>query len=88
MQCKCTMAQRDQDLDSERETHRGMVLVQPEEPLPSECCGSGCEPCVMDVYQNQLETWKTLQSLTPDQRVKYESSHFDCRIYVCVYIHV
>ena len=31
---------------------------QPEEPLESECCGSGCSPCVFDIYQKQLVEWK------------------------------
>ena len=44
---------------------------RPEEPLPSECCGSGCEPCVLDVYQDQLATWRTLHSMTPQQRAAY-----------------
>ena len=48
-----------------------LALLRPEEPLPSECCGSGCEPCVLDVYQNQLDEWKTLQRLAPQERVKY-----------------
>ena len=43
---------------------------RPEEPLPSECCGSGCEPCVLDVYQDQLAAWRTLQSMSPRQRAR------------------
>ena len=46
----------------------------PEEPLPSECCGSGCKPCVLDVYQDQLATWRTLHSMTPQQRAAYVST--------------
>lgn len=42
-----------------------------EKPLPSECCGSGCRPCVMDVYEEQLEIWRTLQVMNPGERVRY-----------------
>lgn len=42
----------------------------PEEPLPGECCGSGCQPCVLDVYQDQLEEWNTLKSMSPGERAR------------------
>ncbi len=37
----------------------------PERPLPSDCCDSGCDPCVhdsyaedMDDYRNALAAWQ------------------------------
>ena len=30
----------------------------PEIPLPMECCESGCEVCVYDVYADQLEAYE------------------------------
>ena len=30
----------------------------PVEPELEDCCGSGCERCVFDVYQERLERWK------------------------------
>jgi len=42
----------------------------PEKPLPGECCGSGCQPCVLDVYQDQLEEWNTLKSMSPGERAR------------------
>ncbi|XP_065210349.1 NADH-cytochrome b5 reductase-like isoform X1 [Planococcus citri] len=30
----------------------------PEKPLDSDCCGSGCTPCVFDVYEELLAKWK------------------------------
>jgi len=27
----------------------------PREPLPEECCGGGCTPCVFDRYSDALE---------------------------------
>jgi hypothetical protein len=30
----------------------------PEKPAPEECCGSGCDPCVFEVYEQQLEDYR------------------------------
>ncbi len=30
----------------------------PREPDLDECCGSGCTPCVFDLYEERLERWK------------------------------
>ncbi|MEC9359944.1 MAG: oxidoreductase-like domain-containing protein [Pseudomonadota bacterium] len=30
----------------------------PEKPLPSDCCGSGCAPCVLEVYEDALERYQ------------------------------
>lgn len=30
----------------------------PEKPLPSDCCNSGCTPCILDVYDNLLKQWE------------------------------
>ena len=35
----------------------------PEEPQPSDCCGSGCSPCVFDIYDQEVVKWKTECSL-------------------------
>lgn len=43
----------------------------PEEPLPSDCCGGGCVPCVMDVYQEQLEQWLQLKAMAPGDRARW-----------------
>ncbi|XP_055498219.1 NADH-cytochrome b5 reductase-like isoform X1 [Leucoraja erinacea] len=34
------------------------ISLQPREPLPSQCCGSGCQPCVFDIYERELGQWK------------------------------
>ena len=31
----------------------------PREPAPEECCGKGCTPCVLDVYAEALERYRT-----------------------------
>ncbi|RFA31101.1 hypothetical protein CAI21_00045 [Alkalilimnicola ehrlichii] len=30
---------------------------QPRRPEPDECCGSGCIPCVYDLYEEELAEW-------------------------------
>ena len=40
----------------------------PEEPLQSDCCGTGCSPCVFDIYHDDLARWKELEQLTPEER--------------------
>ncbi len=36
---------------------------KPEAPLPSECCESGCDPCVYDTYAEELDWYrKALQA--------------------------
>lgn len=47
---------------------------RPEEPLPSDCCGGGCVPCVMDVYQDQLQQWEKLKSMSPSERSKWREA--------------
>jgi len=36
-------------------------LEKPEPPADNECCESGCEPCVWDVYREQLALWQAHQ---------------------------
>ena len=31
---------------------------KPEEPLQSDCCGTGCTPCVFDIYDQELRLWE------------------------------
>lgn len=32
--------------------------VPPEPPLPSDCCDSGCCPCVHDIYSEDLQYYR------------------------------
>ena len=43
----------------------------PVEPLPTDCCGTGCAPCVMDIFQAELETWLKLKAMSPEERAKW-----------------
>ena len=31
---------------------------RPQEPLPSDCCGQGCTPCVYDIYDQEVALWE------------------------------
>jgi len=44
----------------------------PRKPEPHECCGTGCIPCVMDIYEEELwqyekdlKAWNLAQSADP-----------------------
>ncbi|XP_069684819.1 NADH-cytochrome b5 reductase-like [Periplaneta americana] len=41
-----------------KENIKTLFPPQPEEPLPSDCCGSGCSPCVFDIYREQMVEWE------------------------------
>uniref|UniRef100_A0A8C8U031 Cytochrome b5 reductase-like n=1 Tax=Peromyscus maniculatus bairdii TaxID=230844 RepID=A0A8C8U031_PERMB len=38
------------------------LRLKPVEPLPSQCCGSGCSPCVFDLYYRDLERWEAARA--------------------------
>ena len=31
---------------------------RPEKPGPGSCCGSSCDPCVLDQYAEEVKVWK------------------------------
>jgi hypothetical protein len=33
--------------------------MPPERPAPDECCQSGCDPCVFDLYEDALDHYET-----------------------------
>jgi len=32
--------------------------LAPPKPLPQDCCGTGCIPCVMDLYDEAMEQYR------------------------------
>jgi hypothetical protein len=42
------------DIESKRENTALPAPVPPRKPEPHECCGTGCIPCVMDIYEEEL----------------------------------
>jgi hypothetical protein len=35
-----------------------MGSEKPVKPATGDCCGSSCNPCVMDLYRQELKVWK------------------------------
>ncbi|XP_037355965.1 NADH-cytochrome b5 reductase-like isoform X2 [Talpa occidentalis] len=51
------MDQQEEDDDEDM-----WLQLRPVEPLPSQCCGSGCSPCVFDLYHRDLARWETARA--------------------------
>jgi len=34
------------------------IPVKPLEPSIDECCGNGCRPCIMEIYENKIEKYE------------------------------
>lgn len=46
---------------SEKPVSEKPVLDQPTPPGDYECCESACEPCVWDIYYEDMREWKEAQ---------------------------
>eukprot|EP00795_Rhopilema_esculentum_P004731 gene4731-21030_t len=54
---------------------RGTELPpEPEKPFPNDCCGSGCSPCVFDIYERDMELWRKECLLTKHNNNNKSSS--------------
>ncbi|XP_006768416.1 PREDICTED: NADH-cytochrome b5 reductase-like isoform X2 [Myotis davidii] len=51
------MDEKEEDDDEE-----AWLQLRPVEPLPSQCCGSGCSPCVFDLYDRDLARWEAARA--------------------------
>ncbi|XP_066125209.1 NADH-cytochrome b5 reductase-like isoform X2 [Saccopteryx bilineata] len=51
------MDEREEDDEEE-----AWLQLRPVEPLPSQCCGSGCCPCVFDLYHRDLARWEAARA--------------------------
>lgn len=49
------ISQEDPDGDGSRANSLPCPPLKPED---SDCCGSGCVPCVFDIYEQDLKIWK------------------------------
>lgn len=47
---------------------------RPLRPDPSECCGSGCIPCILEVYEDELERWKEREARRQQQAEQNKNS--------------
>uniref|UniRef100_A0A667I5K5 NADH-cytochrome b5 reductase-like n=1 Tax=Lynx canadensis TaxID=61383 RepID=A0A667I5K5_LYNCA len=52
------MDERGEEEEEEEEEEEAWLQLRPIEPLPSQCCGSGCSPCVFDLYHRELARWE------------------------------
>lgn len=59
---------QDDLLERPKEPLQDDLPERPEEPLQGDCCGTGCSPCVFDIYREELERWEELAHLTPQER--------------------
>lgn len=41
-----------------------LLPPKPQAPHPSDCCGTGCCPCVHDIYEQDLKAWRQQCDLT------------------------
>ncbi|XP_007944128.1 NADH-cytochrome b5 reductase-like [Orycteropus afer afer] len=48
--------------EREEDDNEAWLLLRPVEPLPSQCCGSGCSPCVFDLYHRDLARWEAARA--------------------------
>ena len=39
----------------------------PRPPAPNECCENGCDPCVWDIYYEDLRQWQEQQQKNPEK---------------------
>ncbi|XP_074121970.1 LOW QUALITY PROTEIN: NADH-cytochrome b5 reductase-like [Sminthopsis crassicaudata] len=44
--------------EEEEEDEESWLQLRPIEPLPSQCCGYGCKPCIFDIYYQELDRWE------------------------------
>ncbi|XP_077993773.1 NADH-cytochrome b5 reductase-like [Glandiceps talaboti] len=50
---------------------------KPTEPLPSDCCGTGCQPCVFDIYEEDLKQWEREKKKGPPHLRKQDDCDSD-----------
>lgn len=46
--------------------------TKPVKPPPGECCGSSCDPCVMDLYAQELKVWKECKDLREESGLEMD----------------
>ncbi len=50
------------------------VMEKPIEPAPNECCESGCDPCIWDIYRKELRKWEKWQAAQQQKAAEEEQS--------------
>ncbi|XP_014927842.1 NADH-cytochrome b5 reductase-like isoform X2 [Acinonyx jubatus] len=62
------------DETGEEEEEEAWLQLRPVEPLPSQCCGSGCSPCVFDLYHRELARWEAARASKDSSLLSGEES--------------
>ncbi|XP_040834443.1 NADH-cytochrome b5 reductase-like [Ochotona curzoniae] len=52
----------EQEEQEEDNSEEAWLQLRPVEPLISQCCGSGCSPCVFDLYHRDLARWEAARA--------------------------
>ncbi|MDX1617478.1 MAG: oxidoreductase-like domain-containing protein [Balneolaceae bacterium] len=47
-------------------------MKEPEKPLPADCCGSGCDRCVYDIYVDRLKQYRAWKKQNERMQQKKE----------------
>ncbi|NXB52159.1 NB5R5 protein, partial [Leucopsar rothschildi] len=50
-------------LQAMSDSEQDWLALRPQEPSPSQCCGSGCQPCIYDVYEKELAQWERAKAM-------------------------
>lgn len=45
-------------MEKTKHKNKEMTRPKPIPPLPEDCCGQGCVPCVNDIYETELRLWE------------------------------
>lgn len=45
------------------------MTEKPTPPGEYECCESGCEPCVWDIYNDELKAWQAAQKAKEQEAI-------------------
>ncbi|HXZ06759.1 MAG TPA: oxidoreductase-like domain-containing protein [Paraburkholderia sp.] len=53
--------------------------VPPVQPELEDCCNSGCNPCVFDLYQSELERYRTALAEWQDRQTRQAQASANSR---------
>lgn len=51
------------------------IMQKPIEPAPNECCESGCDPCIWDIYRKELRKWEKWQAAQQQKAAEQEQTN-------------
>jgi hypothetical protein len=69
-----TLVQREKSLMSPSASDDDPPPVPPVEPALEDCCGSGCNPCIFELYQDALERYREQLAVWQERQRKNRNS--------------